>query len=207
MVVDIPNGSNGDEDMGELLSSDGGDEKLPLPFLWATLPREHLGIDAHRTRVRTEKWSTLLSSGREISLATLHQSHTYAGVLCGLPRETSNNESPIQSAIALASQLFPLGGDRPVILPPMMQRVTVRNRRWVEGDIFIAESDSTEVDFLPPVVSIGSFDSSPARDHSESNSSLVVIWFQSAFGPPEAGYVMREISILTWDTLAIDWTW
>jgi len=207
-VVNIPKTDNEDEDIGKLLSSDGGgDEKLILPFSWAMLPREHLGVDAHHTRIRTEKWSTLLLSGREISLTALHQSHTYAGVLCGLPRETSNNESPIRSAMELASQLFPLGGNNPVILSPLMQRVTVLNRRSAEGVIDYAEPDSSEVDFLPPVVSIGRFDSTPAHDHSKSNSSLVVIWFQNAFGPPEKGHVVREFSSLNWDKEAIDWMW
>jgi len=192
--------------MDDLLAGDGLDEKLILPFSWAVLPREHLGIDAHLTRVKTERWNTQLALGREISLVALYQSHTYGGVLCGLPRNDSLNESPIKAATERAAQLFSLGGDRPVILPPLMQRVTVLNRRAAESDTNDSEPKSSEVDFLPPVVSIGSFDSSPARDHGESNSSLVVIWFQNAFGPPEVGHVAREFSNLQWDKLAIDWT-
>jgi len=193
--------------MDDLLVGDGLDEKLILPFSWAAPPREHLGIDAHLTRVKTERWNTQLASGREISLVALYQSHTYAGVLCGLPRNNALNESPIKAAMETAAQLFSLGGDRPVILPPLMQRVTVLNRRTAEGNTEDAEPNAAEVDFLPPVVSIGSFESSPARDRGESNSSLVVIWFQNAFGPPEVGHVAREFSNLQWDKLAIDWTW
>ena len=44
----------------DLLVGGGLDEKLILPFSWAALPREHLGIDAHLTRVKTERWNTQL---------------------------------------------------------------------------------------------------------------------------------------------------
>lgn len=191
----------------DLLVGDGLAENFILPFSWAELPREHLGIDTHLTRVKTERWNTHLASGREISLVALYQSHTYGGVLCGLPRNNALNESPLKAAMEKAAQLFSLGGDRPVVLRPLMQRVTVLNRSTTEGNTDDAEPKSSEVDFLPPVVSIGSFDSSPARDNGESNSSLVVIWFQNAFGPPEVGHVAREFSNLQWDKLAIDWTW
>lgn len=63
----------------------------------------------------------------------------------------------------------------------------------------------TELDiaFLPPVCSIGTFESKESLEESGADGSeVLVIWFQGAFGPPEPGHVADSIRAIAWDRFA-----
>lgn len=69
------------------------------------------------------------------------------------------------------------------------------------------EPGSAAVDFLPPVRTLARFESSPVVDKDADWSSLVVLWFQDTYGPPEAGHVTEQLRSLDWDRLARDMSW
>lgn len=45
------------------------------------------------------------------------------------------------------------------------------------------------------------------RPSDTDGSSLVVLWFQGAFGLPAEGIVMEQLRTLDWERLATDWSW
>jgi len=162
---------------------------IELHFAWDDLPRVHLGVDAHRTRSRTEDWNITLLDGREIRLDSLHQFKTYEGVLCGLPVHPYYNERELSAAIRKAKHIFKAEAQTPWIVPPEMQRVTVVNRALDEIEKRTGRRPPArqEVDFLPPVCSIGLFSSEVITNEVYgSRSELIVIWFQDAFGLPDS---------------------
>lgn len=182
---------------------------IDLPFSWDDLPRVSLGLDGHRTRAHTEDWKIQLVSGREVVLDSLHQFKTYAKVLCGLPTHSYYHERQIVSAMEEAKRIFFSEVRPPWILAPRMQRATVVNRGAdeIERRTGHRPPEQMEVDFLPPVCSIGLFSSAtPARDPGDAASSLLVIWFQDSFGLPDA-LAAEQLPELPWEERAWDWTY
>ncbi len=182
---------------------------LELSFAWDDLPRIHLGVDAHRTRIRTEVWSVTLQDGREIKLDSLHQFMTYEGVLCGLPTHPYYNERPISAAIEKAKRIYKADEKTPWIVPPQMQRVTVVNRAQdeIERRTGHRPPERREVDFLPPVCSIGLFSSEmPTPKGNGHGSALIAIWFQDAFGLPDS-YITERLRDLPWDSYSLNFSY
>ena len=65
--------------------------------------------------------------------------------------------------------------------------------------------EEATVEFLPAICSIATFESkTPAVDPDAYGSQLVAVWFQGAFGPPEAGYVTHCIQAIDWGKFARD---
>ena len=122
-----------------------------------------------------------LNGGRTIALARLEQSLTYGGLLAGRPTEKTD-AMQIRALLAEVQRHLHEGA-RPVLLSP-------------------AGSP------LAHVTSIAFFRSDAlAKPGSEPYSSLAVVWFQDAFGPPIAEEVLVQIKALDWESLARDWNW
>ena len=143
-------------------------------------------------------WGVPRTDGREVVLESLHQYYLYAGDLLGgmqHPREA------LARAIETARRQHEWVKAAPIVLPPTLLEYNVpgKARRLVSP-----ENDIGPVT-LPRVATIGLLQShSEARDLSCCFSSLVVVWFQDAFGdtPPE---IQQQIAALDWNALAFDW--
>ena len=179
-------------------------ENLALPFRWEDVPREPIGPRGYRSRAEQAQWRLELNSGRAIRLASIRQSGTNDGVLCGSPRSDSAfNARHVKQAIEIAAEEFGCEPGKVAVLPPCLLRSIEKKRPGDPGPEEIA------VDYLPPVQTFAVFESSPqdGADADADGSSLVVVWFQNAFGQPEEGHVMEQLRALDWESLATDWSW
>ncbi len=182
---------------------------LDLPFKWDTLPTIPLGIDGHKTRTETEKYVVPLTCGRAVALDSLHQFKTYAGVLCGLPIHPYYNELRISAAMREVRKIHPEAGELIWVVAPRLQRATVITKHSAELERRTGQRqpDQREVDFLPPVCSIGNFRSdAPVHDNKQVYSSLIAIWYQDEFGAPD-DYVKEQLKELPWNDYAWDWNY
>lgn len=169
-----------------------------IRFNWETLPRrplepiggypkDYAGGDIH------------LADGRKISILTLHQDYIYSGHMLGAMYPP---EEEAYKVIARAQKLFPALKDAIVVLPPELlvyspprMPLMVAPPGWDVGPVT-----------LPRVAVIAELRSlSPARNPTECFSSLIAIWFQERFGDPTEE-IIRQISLIDWNTPAIDWT-
>lgn len=172
--------------------------EVPLPFAWRDVPRRACEPGGYASIGADARWATLLADGREVWLTALHQYRTYDGVLCGLPDTDEVRAWPIEGAVRMADRLFQCEPSRIAILPPELLLSSVVRARG-------GKREEVTVEFLPPVCSIGTFESkAPAADPDADGSEVVAVWFQSAFGPPEAGHVTRSIQGLDWEEFASD---
>lgn len=176
------------------------DPDQPLPFSWASLPREEQSAGGYPALFKLARFSVLLSQGRAVWLSSVYQYLTYGGVLAGLPLDDESRARPVHRAVERAVELFSATRERVAILPPIMLTSSVRRRG---PDRELAD---VAVDFLPPVCSIGRFQcSTPAHDEDALGSTAVVVWFQKAFGPPEDGWVTDRLREVDWNSIADDW--
>lgn len=174
---------------------------IKMPFAWASLPREQREPGGYRAVSKGSDWNATLLDGRLIRLSSLRQYHTYAGTLCGLPLDDDVRGWPIERAVSAAAQDFGIEEGEVCILPPYLLRSHAK-RGPVE------RREEIDVDFLPPVCSIGRFDSTrPIHDEDAMGSGVVAVWFQVGFGPPEAGYVTEQVRRIDWPAFARDWSW
>lgn len=172
----------------------------PLRFSWASLPREEHSPGGYSALFDLARFSVALSQGREAWLSSLHQYLTYGGVLAGLPLDDESRGRPVYRAVERAADLFGVSPMQVAILPPTMLSSKVRRR----GE----DRELTEmvVDFLPPVCSIGRFQSNtPVHDEDALGSTAIVVWFQKAFGCPEDGWVTDRLRDIDWSSVAADW--
>jgi hypothetical protein len=177
-----------------------GFDPIPLPFAWRDLPRRQCAPGGYSAISTGMSWTTTLPDGREIRLTGLHQYGTYAGVLAGVPSSDEVRAWPIEGALRMASDLHQCMPSQVALLPPELQVSGVKTR--ARGNRLV----DIEVEFLPPVCSIGTFESAPRLGSADSDSSeVVMVWFQRAFGPPEQGYVTECIRSVDWEDLAADW--
>ena len=141
-----------------------------------------------------------LQSGRTITLESLDQQMTYAGLLEGTPDATSNDRD-IEYALREAERHC-VPGAKPYLLPPPrrdylrqpgdMQRV----KEW---------SPHRTPEWLPMVRCVGSFkDVDKARDPSRDLSVLVVVWFQDEYALPVLEPALSQLLAVDWESLAVD---
>lgn len=172
--------------------------ELPLPFSWRDLPRRRCEPGGYAAISRDARWATSLADGREIQLTALYQYRTYDGVLCGYPDSDEVRAWPIDGALRRADDLFECMPSRIAILPPELLLSKVVTGRS-------GKPEEAMVEFLPAVCSIATFESkAPAADPDADGSEVVVVWFQGAFGPPEAGHVTDSIRKIAWEEYASD---
>lgn len=193
-----------DDDLDEVAKSMASlpPYKAPvLPFRWQDLPREPLGRNGYRAHADRTGWSLKLEGGRVIRLVSIRQIGTHAGVLCGGPRSVPEfNDHLVKGAIGYLARELECKESEIAVLPPLLLRSIEKKPAGEPGPEEIA------VDYLPPVRTLATFDSSPL-DPAEMFSTLAVLWFQNAWGLPEAGYVTQQLRLLDWDRLATDGSW
>jgi len=146
-----------------------------------------------------------LDSGRKITLETLVQSRTYAGLMLGAPSKESNDWH-LERAFDQARALRKLNIE-PYLVPP--ERRDYRIEPGDMDDVLEQQQDrppeSRHVpEWLPEVECIGVFNSlDPARDMTMDASTLIIIWYQDDFGiDPKA---VAQIRTIDWDQHATDW--
>jgi hypothetical protein len=167
-------------------------------FDWNSLPRRPL-LPAGQYPKTWPKWGVPRADGRKVELESLHQSYIYAGDLLGAMLHPEKHIAWIRKK---AAALYPSIKAPAVVIPPVLfeYAVEIRPRRLVAP-----EQDIGPVT-LPRVAVIAELNShTPARDHAECFSSLVVIWFQEKFGDAPAE-IQQQVAELDWDALAFDWT-
>ncbi len=183
--------------------------ELTYTFAWDQLPFVHLGVDAHRTRTLTEDWTITLPDGREIDLNNFHQFKTYEGVLAGLPVHPYYNEQELSAGIRKATHVLKLDGQKIWIMPPTIQRVTVINRPCAELERRTGhrQPERQEVDFLPPVCSIGLFSSQRfAPEKYVARTEAVAIWYQVAFGIPGSD-IVEKLKEFSWEEYCAEFSY
>jgi hypothetical protein len=141
-----------------------------------------------------------LDSGQEIHLDCLFQYPTYGGMLEGLPTRRKNARL-VQRALEYAAEKLWDGGT-PHLLVPRETKLDISRERWP-----IPHEDCEPVR-IPPVTCLATFASLTwARDPDADCSSLRVVWFQDAFGPPADREVLRQLRAIDWPALATDGGW
>lgn len=164
------------------------------PFDWATLLREPMPEGQHPKT--PPSFGVPCADGTVLQLETLQQSYLYAGDLLGGLRHP---EEYLRRVVEEARTRHRWVEAEPIVLPPVLLEFS---RPAPPGATVATVTGVT----LPRVATIALFTcGKPARDPSETFSSLVVIWFQERFGNPEAETV-TQIASLDWKALAFDWT-
>ncbi|MFI0940509.1 hypothetical protein [Streptomyces sp. NPDC021020] len=133
-----------------------------------------------------------LTSRRGIYLSDLRMSATYGGLLEGVPTAHVNDHI-VDYRLRHARETYP---DRPVHLIPPERTET--GRTGFRG---------RPVEYLPPVVCLGSFDSTeidPAHNDGWWTSLLVVVWFQQVAEVPSDTAGLPALRELAWEELARD---
>lgn len=141
-----------------------------------------------------------LRSGRTITLKSLDQEMSYAGLLEGVP-DAKSNDWYIECTLRAVERRC-VEGAGPHLIPPV-RRDFLRE----PGDMrqLIQERAYRVPEWLPMVRCIGSFQSSViARAPDHHVSVLVVVWFQDEYGPPLQESAMGQLLALDWESLATD---
>jgi hypothetical protein len=126
-------------------------------------------------------------------MGVLSQFRTYSGVLAGFP-DRAMTQRRIEYLLDEGKGLA-VTGSSPYLIPPnLVTRDVVRR-----GETRVEER-------LPPVACLARFDSGELATDSDPYSSLVVAWFQDAFGLPNEG-VLEEIRRIDWERHAAAWCW
>ena len=187
-----------DDDFGKLLADLSEAEEPVLPFRWEDLSHVPVGLHGYRRVSAEATWSLALPSGRTIRLSMLQQGGTHAGILAGSARSDWFNDRVVKNAIEFAARRLDCEPEEIAVLQPLLLRSLEKKRPQDPGPEEIA------VDYLPPVRTLAVFESSPVRDSDAMFSTLPVLWFQNAFGPPEIGHVTNQLRLLDWDRIASD---
>lgn len=146
-----------------------------------------------------------LVSGRVVQLEELNQRFTYEGLQGGVPTRKMNQEI-IERAIARAVSPFLKEG--PLVIQPVEVAVEVSEQEMESPRWKWKREDSGDPARIPDILCEGRFESSsPVRDTSQDGSSLVIVWFQSAFALPIDPAIVEQIKAVDWDSAAHDWEW
>ena len=133
-----------------------------------------------------------LDSGRVISLRSLEQDLTYAGLLEGAPTKRTN-DAKIDAALRVPSSR-PL---KTVLLPPERRDYLRR-----PGDMADVHHPFGAPEWLPMVRVVAVFRSLGTGSHPTRISSLRVVWFQDEFALPIGASALKHLQAVEWDLLA-----
>lgn len=133
-------------------------------------------------------------SGRTLSMGRLSQWRTYEGLLAGIPDKEMNRRR-IGDLLDEAQSLAFAGCSAFLIQPVVKVRELQRR-----GEKVVEEK-------LPAIACLARFDSSALTASGEPYSSLVVAWFQEAFGLPTDSEILQQIADVDWDRHAVEWNW
>jgi hypothetical protein len=140
-----------------------------------------------------------LNSGVSITLKSLTQRMTYAGLLAGIPTSQLNHKL-IQGVLENSGRTSGMTGNKPFLVQP-------RRRDFLRqpGDMDSSRSDGRTAEWLPMITCIGEFHSSaPASNPDMDASSLTIVWFQDEYAVPIAEVVMDSIKCIDWNSHADD---
>lgn len=145
-------------------------------------------------------WGIPRADGREVELESIHQRYIYAGDLLGAMRPPQHH---VDRVVEMASSLHPWCNADPVVIPPVLLEYSLPR---MPIQLSAPSEESLGAVTLPRVATIALLTSHrEALDSTCCFSSLMVIWFQEAFGDaPES--ILRQIAALDWNALAFDWT-
>lgn len=149
----------------------------------------------------------ILDCGRKITLDSLTQKRTYAGLQVGHPSKDSNDHR-IKWDLEYARGLPESLGDPHLIEPERRDfRVTPGDMQYVIDRQSDRHPDDLHIpEWMPEVCSIGMFrSSSPARDTRKDWSALTLVWYQADFGS-DTGAV-SAIRTVDWTKYAVDLEW
>lgn len=133
-------------------------------------------------------------SGRTLSIGRLSQWRTYDGLLAGIPGKEMNQRL-VDDLLEEARGLAVAGCDAFLIQPVVKVRELQRR-----GEKVVEER-------LPAVSCLARFDSGSLAASGEPYSSLVVAWFQEAFGAPTDPGILGQIADIDWERHAGEWNW
>jgi hypothetical protein len=133
-------------------------------------------------------------SGRTLSMGRLSQWRTYEGLLAGIPDKEMNRRY-IADLVDEARSLAVAGCD--VFLIEPIAKVRELQRR---GEKVVEEK-------LPAIACAARFDSGELTASGEPYSSLVVAWFQEAFGLPTDPGILGQIAAIDWERHSGEWNW
>ncbi len=164
-------------------------------------PFEDLGEVTGRLNVMPPRFSLQLDEdARSVSLDTLHQCATYAGLLAGYPRTVARHVEEVRER---AARLFPCPASGVAIVPSRLRAGTLLSRSKRDGPLDYREP----VRLLGAVTCMAEFISGkPARDDGEVYSSAVLVWFQDDWGLPTDEAVLASLRAVRWRDVAWDWT-
>lgn len=176
------------------------EDPVLLPFEWERVPVSVIAPGGYSSLRSQCNWTCVLPDERPIRLDTLHQWHTYGGVLAGLPYGPVSHERHIQEAVEIAESIFHV--DRHYVFVSMPRLYLSRIRR-APGSSGLPEED---IAFLPAVACAALLRSStPEGLFYLGESWAVAVWYQQSFGPPEGGFVTEQLRKIPWDDCCIEW--
>lgn len=148
-------------------------------------------------RVYRRGYEITLDTGRVISMDSLEQHVTYAGVLEGFPNK-DRNDRHIDDLI----KRYSCRDEKPYVLSAS------RDIIHIEADevSHFSRTSCPQPELLPYITCIARFYSDePARDTVDSDMSFIsLIWFQDDWAMPIAPNVMEQLRAFDWDSLAYD---
>ncbi len=166
-----------------------------LDFDWTTAPRVDHGEVAGNPLGVQQPFSIELRNGRTIELREWHQYETYAGALAGVP---PTPEGQLIAALKTARRVFPEFDGQPVVLEPVFHGGQIP--RSPKNALY-------PIIWLPAVTTVARFESdAAASDPDEPYSTLVIAWFQDAFGLPKEPRTLDQLARIDWDSSASGWS-
>lgn len=184
-----------------LLSTLEPEPESTLPFHWAELPTCCVGDQPYREATANARWSMAIEGGRQIVLTWLEQNETHGGLLAGSPRQPDFNDFLVKNAIRDVVRRRDIPPSSVAVLAPRMLKVRVRKRPADPGP------EALDLLYLPPIRSVGVFESAPIDEAKGEFSMAVVLWYQDAYGPPTEGHVMEQLGRIVWEKVAVDCGW
>lgn len=127
-------------------------------------------------------------------MGRLSQWRTYEGLLAGIP-DKEMNQRRIGDLLDEARRLAFAGCNAFLIQPVVKVRELQRR-----GEKVVEER-------LPAISCLARFDSTSLTTSDEPYSSLVVAWFQEAFGLPADPDILGQIAGIDWERHAVEWNW
>ncbi len=140
-----------------------------------------------------DSWSIDLKPKRSIWLDEFHQFSVYAGMLAGIPSDTTRFAADaLQEAERLTPQHLPT-----LILQPLF-------REFISPNHYGEPRKKLRV--LPPIASVAAFKSSTTASSPDNiYSSLRVLWFQETFGLPTDPQILEQLRAIDWEREAVSW--
>ena len=141
-----------------------------------------------------------LNSDREVYLRDLNQSHTYAGLLLGVPNREYNQDLISQFRQTAQQEMHTHYAF--VVTPPVLDVLDADGRKRTSHR-------GKPVERIPYIACTALFRSNGVMREGDEDiafaSILAVVWFQETFALPIDESVLERIKAIDWDRLAEAW--